>query len=124
MFFDTGVMPRGWNSTAITLIPMVAAPISIRDYRPIWVVHSCDRDLFAGGGSRFAGVRQRGSLKACFDGCDVHYRMNSLEMGTKMNDIWEQYAQYDLSMKFLQCTLAREKLKSNKVSYCGSIKTD
>lgn len=34
-FFQQGSLPGGWNSTAITLIPKVAAPHSVRAYRPI-----------------------------------------------------------------------------------------
>lgn len=28
-------MPRGWNSTAVALVPKIPAPNSIKDYRPI-----------------------------------------------------------------------------------------
>ena len=34
-FFESGSMPVGWNATAVTLVPKVAAPHSIKDYRPI-----------------------------------------------------------------------------------------
>lgn len=33
-FFEVGVMPRGWNSTEVTLVPKFAAPNSIKGYRP------------------------------------------------------------------------------------------
>ncbi|XP_058189336.1 uncharacterized protein LOC131306921 [Rhododendron vialii] len=34
-FFESGYMPVGWNSTAVTLVPKVSAPHSLKDYRPI-----------------------------------------------------------------------------------------
>lgn len=34
-FFSNGVMPRGWNATAVTLVPKIPSPNSIKDYRPI-----------------------------------------------------------------------------------------
>lgn len=33
--FESGSVPVGWNATAVTLVPKVAAPRSIKDYRPI-----------------------------------------------------------------------------------------
>lgn len=34
-FFESGTLPVGWNATAVTLVPKVAAPHSVKDYRPI-----------------------------------------------------------------------------------------
>lgn len=34
-FFVTGGMPKGWNATVLTLVPKVAAPTSMKEYRPI-----------------------------------------------------------------------------------------
>ncbi|KAG5542725.1 hypothetical protein RHGRI_015741 [Rhododendron griersonianum] len=34
-FFVTGGMPKGWNATVLTLVPKVAVPISMKEYRPI-----------------------------------------------------------------------------------------
>lgn len=34
-FFNSGFLLGSWNSTAISLIPKVAAPSTVRDYRPI-----------------------------------------------------------------------------------------
>lgn len=49
-FFETGFLPRQWNCTALTLIPKLASPISIRDYRPIAccnVVYKCVTKVLA-----------------------------------------------------------------------------
>lgn len=35
LFFETSHLPRQWNFTALTLIPKVPSPNSIRDFRPI-----------------------------------------------------------------------------------------
>lgn len=35
LFFETGFMPSGVNDTAIVLIPKIAHPISLKDFRPI-----------------------------------------------------------------------------------------
>ena len=35
LFFDTGVMPEGVNSTTIVLIPKVDTPTRLTDFRPI-----------------------------------------------------------------------------------------
>ncbi|KAI8572120.1 hypothetical protein RHMOL_Rhmol01G0173700 [Rhododendron molle] len=43
-FFRTGFMLREWNSTAISLVPKVNAPCTVRDFRPISccnVVYKC-----------------------------------------------------------------------------------
>lgn len=32
--FTTGFLPRQWNCTALTLIPKILSPTSIKDYRP------------------------------------------------------------------------------------------
>lgn len=34
-FFDKGFILKQWNATALTLIPKVSSPSSVRDYRPI-----------------------------------------------------------------------------------------
>lgn len=35
LFFDTGVMPEGVNTTTIVLIPKVDTPTRLTDFRPI-----------------------------------------------------------------------------------------
>lgn len=35
LFFEKGFMLLVWNSTALTLVPKVPSPSSIKDYRPI-----------------------------------------------------------------------------------------
>lgn len=34
-FFDYGFLPKGWNATAVILVPKKDALISVKDYRPI-----------------------------------------------------------------------------------------
>lgn len=34
-FFETGILLKEWNATAISLIPKASAPSFVRDYRPI-----------------------------------------------------------------------------------------
>lgn len=48
--FESGSVPVGWNATAMTLVPKVAAPQSIKDYRPIaWciTVYKCITKILA-----------------------------------------------------------------------------
>lgn len=50
LFFDTGIMPRQWNCTALTLAPKVDSPASIKDFRPIAcynVVYKCATKILA-----------------------------------------------------------------------------
>ena len=37
-FMETGSLPKGTNSASITLIPKVANPLLIKDYRPISLI--------------------------------------------------------------------------------------
>lgn len=49
-FFQTGVLLKQWNATAISLIPKVSAPSSIRDFRPISccnVIYKCITKVLA-----------------------------------------------------------------------------
>lgn len=50
LFFETGILPRQWNCTALTLFPKTASPNSIREYRPIAccnVVYKCVTKVLA-----------------------------------------------------------------------------
>ncbi|KAG5564631.1 hypothetical protein RHGRI_000728 [Rhododendron griersonianum] len=50
LFFETGFLPRQWNCTALTLVPKVPSPNSIKDYRPIAccnVVYKCVTKVLA-----------------------------------------------------------------------------
>ncbi|KAI8561587.1 hypothetical protein RHMOL_Rhmol04G0351900 [Rhododendron molle] len=50
LFFQSGIMPRQWNCTALTLVPKTQSPNTIRDYRPIAycnVVYNCVTKVLA-----------------------------------------------------------------------------
>lgn len=55
-FFITGTMPKGWNATALTLVPKTAAPMSMKEFRPIAccnVLYKCITKVLA---NRMQGI--------------------------------------------------------------------